>query len=220
MLDADLHQLCDERKDLKRVARMKPLNPVADIRSLQIGRDQLANALGSQQFRLDALTGRQPIRHRRERAAERLTVEHSVENLHRQLEHTDQALDVARDQHAAYIKYARKHGKELVRLDRIGSEIEAKIKQLVTGYRDDPPAYLATLGPCPNDRNKRWRWDEAAHTVEQYRHQHHVTDQHQPLGQTHQHDYEQRHAREQLEQASQELGRSVGRDSPGLEIEL
>src|ERR1700730_3777439 len=43
-LDADLHQLCDERKDLERVARMKPLNPAADIRSLQIGRDQLANA--------------------------------------------------------------------------------------------------------------------------------------------------------------------------------
>ena len=35
-----------------------------------------------------------------------------------------------------------------------------------------------------------------------------------------QHDYEQRHARERLQQASRELGRSVGRESPGLEIEL
>jgi len=32
------------------------------------------------------------------------------------------------------------------RLDRIGREIEAKLERLVTGSRDDPPAYLATLG--------------------------------------------------------------------------
>jgi conjugative relaxase-like TrwC/TraI family protein len=220
MLDADLHQLCDERKDLERIARMKPHNPAADIDSLEHGRRQLANALWSQQFRLNELTGGQLIRRRRERTAERLSVEQAVENLHRQLDSTDQALGVARGQQGAYYKYANKYGKQLVRLDRIGYEIEAKLERLVTGYRDDPPAYLATLGPYPYDGNKRWRWDDAAHSVEQYRHQHHVTDQHQSLGPTRQHDHEQRHARERLQQASRELTQNVGRESPGLEIEL
>jgi hypothetical protein len=220
MLDQDLHQLCDERRDLERVGRMKPHNPAADIDSLEHGRHQLANALGSQQWRLDELSGRNPMRHRRERTAERLSVESAVENLHRQLDSTDDALEVARGQQDVYYKYANTHGKELVRLDRIGDEIEAKLERLVTGYHDDPPAYLAALGPYPYDGNKRWRWDDAAHTVEQYRHRHHVTDQHQPLGQTSQHDHEQQRARERLQQASRELTHGVGREAPGLEIEL
>ena len=196
------------------------MNPAADIKSLEHSRYELANALGSQQFRLNALNGRQPIRHRRERAAERLNVEHAVENLQRQLDSTDAALDVARGQQAAHYKYARKYGKELVRLDRIGYAIDARVEHLVTSYHEDPPAYLSELGPYPRDGNKRWRWDEAARTVEQYRHQHHVTDQHEPLGPTNQHDYDQRHARERFQQASRELGQSVGRETPGLEIEL
>lgn len=141
---------------------MKPHNPAADIDSLEHGRNQLANALGSQQFRLDELSGRQPIRHRRERTAERLSVEHAVENLQRQLDSTDDALNVARGQQGAYHKYANKYGKELARLDVIGYEIEAKVERLVTSYRDDPPAYLAALGPHPYDGNKRWRWDDDA----------------------------------------------------------
>ena len=84
------------------------------------GRRQLGNARGSQQFRLNELTGRQPIRHRRERTAERLNVEHAVENLQRQLHSTDDALDVARGQQGAYYEYAYKFGTELVRLDCIG----------------------------------------------------------------------------------------------------
>ena len=182
MLDQDLHHLHDERQDLERIVGMKPHNPAADIRSLENSRDDLEYARSCQQERLDILNARHPIRHRRERTAERLSVESGVENLQRQLDSTEHALEVARGQQGAYDTYANKYGQELARLGVIGYEIEAKLERLVTGYRDDPPAYLAALGPYPYDSNKRWSWDDAARTVEQYRHQHHVTDQRQPLG--------------------------------------
>ena len=220
VLDFYLHNLCDERRDLERIARGKPHNPAADIRSLERSHDQLASVLRCEQARLDELTGRHPIRHRRERAAEQLRVEHAVENLQRQLDHTDHALDVARGQQPAYDTYTTKYRDELKRRNMIGNEIDATVKLLVASYRIDPPAYLATLGPYPNDANGRWYWDDTARTVEHYRHQHHITDQHQPLGQTHQHDHQQQHARERLQQAHQELTHTAGRETPGLEIEL
>ncbi len=220
VLDQYLHRLCDERQDLDRIARGKPHNPAADIRSLERSHDQLAYALGCQQARLDELTSRHPIRHRRERATERLCVEHDVENLHRQLDHTNRALDVARGQQPAYDNYANQYGNELKRRDIIGYVIDATVEQLVTSYHDNPPAYLATLGAYPHDRNQQWYWDDAARTVERYRHEHHITDQHQPFGQTHQHDYQQHHARERLQQAHQELTHTAGRETLGLEIEL
>ena len=166
------------------------------------------------------MNAQHPIRHRRERTAERLSVESAVENLQRQLDSTEHALEVARGQQGAYDEYSNKYRKELERLDVIGYEIQAKVERLVTGYHDDPPAYLSALGPYPYDGNQRWRWDDAAQTVEHYRHQHHVTDQHEPLGPPRHHDHEQRHARERLQQASRELTRSVGREAPGIEIEL
>ena len=219
-LDQELHRLHDERRDLDRIVGMKPHNPAADIRSLEKSRDDLEYARGCQQERLDILNAQHPIRHRRERTAERLSVESAVENLQRRLDGTVHALAVARGQQGVYDQYSNKYRKELERLGVVGNEIHGKVERLVTEYRDHPPAYLFALGPYPYDGNQRWRWDDAAHTVEHYRHQHHVTDQHEPLGPPRRHDHEQRQTRERLQQASRELTRSVGREAPGIEIEL
>jgi hypothetical protein len=131
-LDQELQRLHDERRDLDRIVAMKPHNPAGDIRSLEKSRDDLEHARGCQQECLDILNAQYPIRHRRQRAAERLSVERAVENLQRQLDGTVRALAVARGQQGAYDQYSNKYRKELECLDVVGYEIQGKVERLVT----------------------------------------------------------------------------------------
>ncbi len=218
LLDRALYRLYDERERLERVRAARPHNPASEIRSLEIGRDQLEYALECQHARLDVLDDGHPLRHRRHRTAERLRVGDAVEQLDRQLERTRHDLALAHDQQTVSREYAAIHGNDIATLSTIGHEIDVRVGRLVASYRDDPPAYLAELGTYPNHDAERRVWDVAAHTVEHYRHKHHITDQHEPLGETRPPDHEHQHAREQLRRAARELTRGVGRASPGLDL--
>ncbi len=112
------------------------------------------------------------------------------------------------------------HSDDLARLTAIDHTIEARVDQLVESYRHNPPAYLEPLGPYPADENAVWVWNDVARTVERYRHQHHITDIHNPVGAVDHNDWQQQHVLEQLAYASPHRNVDRGIELPGLEVEL
>jgi len=219
MLDRELSRLCEERAGLERLGAVRPHNPAADIRSLEIRCCQLEYALRWQQRRRDALTGGRPIRHRRHVNTERLRVADTVEHLQCQLDRTRRALARAHHQQAVHHQFMAMHGHDLVTLATIRDAIDAHIGRVVARYHADPPAYLAALGAYPDGHDERTTWDHAAHTIEEYRHTHRITDHTDPFGRIHQSDHEQRHARDLLRRAvgalthvdrSARAGRDIG----------
>ncbi|HTD49052.1 MAG TPA: MobF family relaxase, partial [Acidimicrobiia bacterium] len=147
MFDRELSRLCDERARLEQLRTGRPHNPAAEIRSLNVVRQQLEYALRGQQTGNDALTGPHPIRHRQPGSTERLPVGDTVERLQGRLERTRHALARAHDQQRVHDTFMGVHGTELETLATIGHDIDARISRLVAGYRADPPTYLAALGP-------------------------------------------------------------------------
>jgi len=218
MLDHELSRLCDERARLDRLRAARPYNPAADIRSLTIVRRQLEYALSCQRTGHDALTGRHLIRQRTHASTERLRVGDRVERLQNRLDRTRHALALAYDQQRVHDEFMAIHGEDLATLAPIGHDIDARVGRLVASYHTDPPAYLAALGAYPDDPNERTTWDHVAQTIEQYRHNHHITDHTEPLGRTRQPDHEQRHVGEQLQRATRALTRADTTTSAGLDI--
>ena len=209
-----------ELERLRRIDRATPRDPKADVDALQRSRVVLREALEEQRAQLATALSHRPLRHRREHDAERLVTVQRVNRLENRLEDTERALADALDAAGRLRLHRAKHGTELERLGAVGREIRDRLVSLVAGYRDRPPAYLASLGPWPARAIDQARWTEAATAVEDYRRREGITDPHRPLGALDRSNWQQRDALRNLEDVRRDLGLERRDQSRGIEIEL
>ena len=219
-LHHQLEGLHYERSRLEQIEQATPRDASRDIAALERSRTGLHADLDRQHEQLAALQGRRPLRHRRDHAAEQILATQRVERLTRRLDETDRALAASLDQQAQRDTYLATHHADFARLGDIQHEIGARLDQLVASYRNDPPAYLADLGPCPTDINRRAHWTDAARDIEDYRHRNHITDPRRPFGPAEHNNHRQQHAREQLDHALDHITPQRGTEPHNLGLGL
>ena len=209
-LHDQLDDLHDQLSSLQRVRGATPRDASRDVAALRRSRNELERDLDRQREQLDDIEARRPLRHRRENTAQRLVATQQVEQLTERLDQTDHALATALDQQARHDTYSHRHRAELARIPAIETTIRMRLDQLVASYHNDPPTYLAPLGPCPTDRRARAHWTDAARTIEDYRHRQHINDPDHPLGPAQRNNHHRQHAQETLEQALEQLAPERG----------
>ncbi len=191
----------DELERLRHLDRAAPRNPTFDIDALQRSRTIIKSGLDEHRARLAELSKKRPLRHRREHDAEQLVTADRVRRLAGNLEHTDRALADTQAARTDYDAYQASHHAELEQLPRVEREVRHLLGQLVYDYRTNPPAYLATLGPWPNDGRRRDHWTDAATIIEDYRHRAYVSDPKRPFGAVDKTNDEQQFAQARVDQA-------------------
>ncbi len=214
-----LAQLYDTRARLRAELGSAPPDQTANIAALQPSADELRRSLGHQRDQLTALEQRHPIRHRREHAVRRLATVRSVDVLATRLDDTTRALNHAVEQQAERTAFLAEHSDAIDHLPTVEREIDQALGGLVDSYQHDPPNYLARLGPLPTTPERRSTWTLAARVIEQHRNEHHITDEHHPLGTTRA-DVHQQLTSIQLKDILKDLEPGPAHDTPNVGLEL
>ena len=114
---------------------------------------------------------------RGEKRAAVAQAQRQVDRVAVQLANAKVALDKITPQHREYKAFIAEHGDVKTELGAKSATLLARLRQFVDSYRDDPPAYIETLGPIPDgglDFGKGWQ--SKAVLVELYRVRAHITD--------------------------------------------
>jgi hypothetical protein len=217
-LPEHLAQLYDERDRLRAAIRSAPPDQAATISALHHSRDWLRQSLDHERGQLATMNQRHPIRNRKEHTARRLATTRTVDLLETRLDGTERALTRGVGQQDARTSFLAEHRDAVDRLPTVEHEIERRLDQLVDSYRHGPPSYLAALGPFPTEPDARSNWTAAARVVEDYRHEHHITDEHHPFGPPDRADLHQQLASVQLKSILEGLYR--GHDAPDFGLDL
>ncbi len=214
-----LVDLYGQRAHVRGVFHALPLDPAPTIDALQRSRDWIRPSLDGARAKLTALEQRHPIRHRKHHTAQRLTIAREVELLEARLRDTEQSLAAALERQQVRISLPE-YRYVAERLPIFDREIRQRIDQLIDSYQHDPPAYLVSLGPRPADAEVRQRWMQAAHVIEDYRHERGITDPHNPLGSLDRANEYQRTARFQLLSIDPDLDSGRRLDTHRLSLDL
>ena len=215
---AHLARLCDERDALRAVLRSAPSDQAATISALHHSREWLCQSLDHEREQLATLNQGHPIRNRKEHTARRLATARAVDLLETRLDDTERALTRAVGLQDARTTFLTEHCDAVDRLPTVEHEIERRLDQLVDSYLRDPPAYLVALGPLPTEPDARSQWTAAARVVEDYRHEHDITDEYHPLGPADRADPPQQLVSVQLKGMLEDLNR--GHDARDLGLDL
>jgi hypothetical protein len=165
--------------DVERYKRLVERTPPDRSRDLAALRWEMLNLEGERHRAAAALAAAQrtsPFR-RSERSI-------AIAGAQRTLDHVDQRLDVATSAlHAVEAAqhrrddYIENHSDPDAKLTAASQTRLTRIHQLVDSYADDPPGYLAHLGPRPAAGSRaELGWLPRAQLVELRRVQHHITD--------------------------------------------
>jgi hypothetical protein len=176
----ELWQLHAERAPLLRVREAMPPDRSNEIADLTAQRDYLAARAAEWRKQINDI--RPGLVHRRERLAERLSAERSLDTTENRLDGVERALDHEHGQQRHHLEFRHRHGADLDRLAELDTKIEQHLDRLVDVYATDPPDHLRMLGPYPTEPNGQQVWRYGATAIERYRIAHGVTNPDTPLG--------------------------------------
>jgi hypothetical protein len=179
-LHDELRQLHRERAPLLRVRAAMPPSRSDEIADLTAQRDVLSARAAEWRRRVEEI--RPGLVHRRERLAERLSAERSLDTATHRLDGVERALDHEHGQQRHHLEYRHRHGADLDRLADLDTQIDQQLERLVDVYAADPPEHLRPLGPYPTEASHQQVWRYGATVIERYRTAHEVTEPATPLG--------------------------------------